>query len=151
PFGFFMASLSGSAILFDLDGTLVDTAPDLAGTMNDIMAKLGLPPIPLKEVRDLVGHGARALIVHALAYHRQTASEGEIDRMFDAFIDIYAARIANESRPFPAAPLVLDLLIARGAALGVVTNKKESLSRLLLDALDLAPRFGAIIGYDTAA
>lgn len=146
-----MPILSDSALLFDLDGTLVDTAPDLAGTMNDIMAKLDLPAIPVGEVRNLVGHGARHLIEHALAFHGRAASSAEIDGMFSAFLDIYAARIAKESRPYPAVEPALDLFAAQGAALGVVTNKPENLTLLLLDALDLVPRFGTIIGYDTAA
>lgn len=145
-----MAGLNDAALLFDLDGTLVDTAPDLAGTMNDLMAKLQLPAIPIHEVRHLVGHGARYLIEHALAFHDRTATSAEIDKMFAAFLDIYAARIAKESRAYPAVESVLDLLAIKGAALGVVTNKPESLSLLLLDALGLIPRFGAIIGYDTA-
>jgi phosphoglycolate phosphatase len=72
-----MSSLDGSAILFDLDGTLVDTAPDLAGTMNDILARQGLAPIPINEVRHLVGHGARALIEHGLALRGRAASAAE--------------------------------------------------------------------------
>ena len=145
-----MPQLSGAALLFDLDGTLVDTAPDLAGTMNDIMAKLQLPAIPVGEVRHLVGHGARYLIEHALAFHGRTATSAETDNMFEAFLDIYATRIAQKSRPYPAVESVLELLAANGASLGVVTNKPESLSLLLLDALGLIPRFGTIVGYDTA-
>jgi phosphoglycolate phosphatase len=144
-------SLAGCALLFDLDGTLVDTAPDLAGTMNDLMAKLGYPPIPIATVRILVGRGARVLIEHGLAFHGHTASEHEIDQMFEAFIDIYATRIAQDSRPYPAVESVLDLLIAKGAKLAVVTNKPEGLAKLLLDALGLSPRFGTVIGYETAA
>jgi phosphoglycolate phosphatase len=143
--------LTGAAILFDLDGTLVDTAPDLAGTMNDILAKLALPPLALATVRHLVGHGARALIEHGLKTHERAANAGEVDLMLQAFFDIYAARIANESRAFPGAQVTLDLLTARGCVLGVVTNKPEDLTRLLLDALGLANRFGALIGRDTAA
>jgi phosphoglycolate phosphatase len=145
------STLSGAAILFDLDGTLVDTAPDLAGTMNDILAKLALPPLPLATVRHQVGHGARALIAHGLKTHGREASAEEIDLMLRAFLDIYGARIANESRAFPGAQVTLDLLTARGARLGIVTNKPEDLTRLLLDALGLADRFGALIGRDTAA
>ena len=145
-----MTGLGGAALLFDLDGTLVDTAPDLAGTTNDIMAKLSLPPIPVDTVRHLVGHGARALIEHALAFHGRRATSAQVDDMFTAFLDIYGARIAQESRPFPAVESVLDLLASKGASLGVVTNKPEGLTLLLLDALGLMPRFGAIVGYDTA-
>lgn len=145
-----MSALAGTALLFDLDGTLVDTAPDLAGTTNDIMAKLSLPPIPVYTVRHLVGHGARALIEHALAFHGRLATSAEVDDMFTAFLDIYAARIAQESRPFPAVESVLDRLASKGASLGVVTNKPEGLTLLLLDALGLMPRFDAIVGYDTA-
>jgi phosphoglycolate phosphatase len=140
----------GAAVLFDLDGTLVDTAPDLAGTMNDILIKAGLEPLPVRQVRTLVGRGARFLITHGLEARGRTASEAEVDEMFAAFLDIYAARIAQESRPYAGAELVLDLLITKGAELGIVTNKPEGLTRLLLDALDLAGRFGTFVGYDTA-
>lgn len=143
--------LKGAALLFDLDGTLVDTAPDLAGTMNDLLAKLALPPLPTATVRHLIGHGARALITHGLKFHGRDASREELDQMLEAFLDIYAARIANESRPFSGAQVTLDLLTMRGCALGVVTNKPEGLTRLLLDGLNLADRFGAIIGRETAA
>ena len=143
-------SLSGSALLFDLDGTLVDTAPDLAGTMNDLMAKLGYPPIPIDTIRVLVGRGARALIEHGLAFHGHTASAVDLDQMFAAFIDIYATRIARESRAYPTVEPVLDRLIAMGAKLAVVTNKPEGLAKLLLDALDLTTRFKTVIGFETA-
>ena len=147
-----MASiLSGAAVLFDLDGTLVDTAPDLAGTMNDIMAKLSLPPIPIEEVRHLVGRGARVLIEEALKFHGRPVEGPAFDQMFRAFLDIYATRIALQSRPFPAAQMVLDLLMANRTLLGIVTNKPEGLTRLLLDGLGLAERFDVVVGFETAA
>jgi phosphoglycolate phosphatase len=145
------APLNGAAILFDLDGTLVDTAPDLAGTMNDILGKLGLAPLPVQEVRPLVGHGARALLLRGLERHSHTVSPEELEQMLVAFFDIYASRIAKESRLYPRTQMTLDLLSAGGASLGVVTNKPEDLSRLLLDALGIADRFGALIGRETAA
>lgn len=145
------APLNGAAILFDLDGTLVDTAPDLAGTMNDILGKMGLAPLPVMDVRPLVGHGARALLLRGLETHSHTVSTDELDQMLVAFLDIYASRIAKESRLYPRTQMTLDLLSAGGASLGVVTNKPEDLSRLLLDALGIADRFGALIGRETAA
>lgn len=145
------APLNGAAVLFDLDGTLADTAPDLVGTMNDVLAKLALPPLPVDEVRPFIGHGARALLIRGLAAHGRTASPPELDQMLIAFLDIYGARIAKESRLYPRAQMTLDLLIAGGAGLGVVTNKPEGLSKLLLDALGIADRFGALIGRETAA
>jgi phosphoglycolate phosphatase len=145
------APLNGAAVLLDLDGTMADTAPDLAGTMNDVLAKLALPPLPVEQVRPLVGHGARALMVRGLAAHGRTAAPAELDQMLVAFLDIYGGRIAKESRLYPRTQMTLDLLIAGGAKLGVVTNKPEGLSRLLLDALGVADRFGALIGRETAA
>lgn len=144
------APLNGAAILFDLDGTLVDTAPDLAGTMNEVLAKLGFPALPVEHVRTLVGHGARALLLRGLETHGRTVSTDELDQMLSAFLDIYASRIAKESRLFQRAQVTLDLLIAGGASLGVVTNKPEYLSKLLLDALGIADRFGVLVGRETA-
>lgn len=136
-------------IVFDLDGTLVDTAPDLVDTLNVIFAREGLPPVPYDKARTMIGGGARRMIEAGLTYERRPAGPAEIDRLFVDFIAHYSAHIADRSRPFPGLDGALDRLAADGCTFAVCTNKLEGLSRLLLDALDLTGRFAAICGQDT--
>jgi phosphoglycolate phosphatase len=136
-------------VVFDLDGTLVDSAPDLVATLNVVLAGIGLPPIAFAAARNMVGGGARVMIERALAAERRRLAAFEIDRLFQMFIDHYAAHIADASRPFPGVETALDLLDDGGCALAVCTNKLEWLSVRLLDALGLSRRFTAICGADT--
>jgi len=142
--------LAGAVIALDLDGTLVDTAPDLIGVLNQILGEHGHHGLPLESARTLVGHGARVMLERGFAASGETLAPGAMDRLFPHFIDLYVARIAVASRPFPGALSALDDLAAAGARLAVCTNKPTDLSRALLDALDLAPRFAAIVGPDLA-
>jgi phosphoglycolate phosphatase len=141
--------MGGVTIVFDLDGTLVDTAPDLVDTLNVVFGREGLPPVPFATARNLIGGGARRMIERGLAAEGRSCSPGEIDRLFRHFIDYYTAHIADRSRPFPALETALDHLAAEGARFAVCTNKLERLSVKLLEALGLAPRFQAICGQDT--
>jgi phosphoglycolate phosphatase len=136
-------------IVFDLDGTLVDTAPDLIGALNHVLAAEGLPPLPLDRARNLIGAGARKLIERGLEAEGRVADGPELTRLTKDFIDHYAAHIADESQPFEGLSTALDALEARGCRFAVCTNKLEWLSRLLLDKLDLSRRFAAICGADT--
>jgi phosphoglycolate phosphatase len=136
-------------VVFDLDGTLVDSAPDLIATLNIIFARTGLPPVAYDAARNMVGGGARALIVRGLKAEGRTLDVIEIDRMVSDFIDHYAAHIADQSRPFPGLESALDTLAARGCRLAVCTNKLEWLAVRLLDALELSQRFATICGGDT--
>jgi phosphoglycolate phosphatase len=136
-------------VVFDLDGTLVDTAPDLAATMNAVLAGLGRSTLAPETVRNLVGRGAGVLMGRAMAETGPAASPAEIARLTEEFVEIYAGRIAEESRPFPGAVAAMDRLAALGSRLAICTNKREGLSRLLLDALGLEGRFAAVIGGDT--
>ena len=136
-------------IVFDLDGTLVDTAPDLITALNHVLDREGLPPVPLQSARNMIGAGARKLIERGLEAEGRTMTVDELNRMTADFIAYYADHIADESRPFPGLETALDDLAARGHRLAVCTNKLEWLSRKLLDALDLSPRFSAICGADT--
>jgi len=136
-------------IVLDLDGTLVDSAPDLVATLNIIFARTGLPPVAYDAARNMVGGGARALIVRGLKAEGRTLDVIEIDRMVRDFIDHYAAHIADQSRPFPGLESALDTLAARGCRLAVCTNKLEWLAVRLLDALALSQRFATICGGDT--
>lgn len=136
-------------IVFDLDGTLVDTAPDLVDTLNVIFAREGLAPVPYDKARMMIGGGARRMIEAGLAFERRPSSTAEVDRLFKDFIAHYSAHIADRSRPFPGLLEAMDRLAADGCQFAVCTNKLEHLSRLLLDALKLTARFKAICGQDT--
>jgi phosphoglycolate phosphatase len=136
-------------VVFDLDGTLVDTAPDLVDTLNVVFAREGLPPVPYAEARTMIGGGARRMIEQGLTAEGRSFARADIDRLFAGFIEHYAAHIADRSRPFPGLETALDTLQAGGARFAVCTNKLEWLSVKLLEALGLAPRFAAICGQDT--
>lgn len=141
--------MSRPTIVFDLDGTLVDTAPDLADTLNVILARSGLPTLAYADAKPLIGFGARRMIENGFAAAGRPAAD--IDGMYEAFIACYADHIADRSRPFPGVETALDKLAQRGCRLAVCTNKLEWLSVRLLRALGLADRFAAICGQDTFA
>lgn len=136
-------------IVFDLDGTLVETAPDLIRATNHVMALAGLEAVPPADIRPSISFGGRAMIVKALELRGARLAEAEIDRLLEHFLAHYAANIAVESHAFPGLEAALDALAARGARLAVCTNKREGMSRLLLGALGLSERFQAIAGRDT--
>jgi phosphoglycolate phosphatase len=136
-------------IVFDLDGTLVDTAPDLINALNFVLDREGLPPVPLHAARNMIGAGARRLIERGLELEDRAASPADITRLTDDFIAYYAAHIADVSRPFEGLERALDDLGAAGYRFAVCTNKLEWLSKLLLDRLGLSARFAAICGADT--
>lgn len=142
--------LNGATIAFDLDGTLVDTAPDLVGALNIILAQESLPPLPFDEVRLMVGRGARALLERGFAAAGAPLTAEQAPALVQRFIDVYLARIADESAPFPGVVQVLTDLKAAGAKLVVCTNKLTNLSVALLDAVALSPFFEAVIGADLA-
>jgi phosphoglycolate phosphatase len=141
-----MAALT---VVFDLDGTLVDTAPDLIETLNVVFAREGLPPVDHAAARNMIGGGARRMIESALKFEGHLITSDAVDRMFADFIAYYADHIADRSRPFPGLDAVLDHLAARDCRFAVCTNKLEGLSRQLLDALGMTHRFEAICGQDT--
>ena len=136
-------------VVFDLDGTLVDTAPDLINALNFVLGREGLPAVPIKSARNMIGAGARKLIERGLELDGRQAGPADIIRLTNDFIDHYAAHIADESRPFEGVEDALDALSARGHRFAVCTNKLEWLSKLLLDRLGLSARFSAICGADT--
>src|SRR5712671_3440182 len=136
-------------VVFDLDGTLVDSAPDLADTLNIIFAREGLPPVAYDTARKLVGGGARSMIERSLAAQGRKLDTPAVDGLVKGFIDHYAAHIADRSRAFPGLEAALDELAAGGCRFAVCTNKLEWLSVRLLDALGLSSRFAAICGQDT--
>jgi phosphoglycolate phosphatase len=136
-------------IVFDLDGTLIDTAPDLIDTLNLILAREGLPAMPFEAARRLIGSGSRGMLERALVEDGRPTTKAEMDRLFAAYIEHYAAHIADRSRPFPQLEATLDRLAADGHRLAVCTNKLGWLARLLLTKLKLTPYFAVICGQDT--
>jgi phosphoglycolate phosphatase len=140
---------SAPTIVFDLDGTLVDTAPDLISALNFVLDREGLAPVPLHAARNLIGAGARRLIERALELEGRHASPQDIARLTADFIEYYADHIAEAARPFEGLESALDELSSRGFRFAVCTNKLEWLSKRLLDQLGLGGRFAAICGADT--
>ena len=136
-------------LVFDLDGTLVETAPDLIGALNFVLDREGLAPVPLAKARNMIGAGARKLIERGLELEGRAASVEDINRLTKDFIEYYAAHIADASRPFEGLESALDELSERGFRFAVCTNKLEWLSKRLLDQLDMSSRFDAICGADT--
>ena len=141
--------MADPTIVFDLDGTLVDTAPDLIDTLNVVFAREGLPPVAYATARDLIGGGARMMIARGIEAEGRALAAGDLERLFAEFIAYYADHIADRSRPFPGVTEALDALAGQGYRFAVCTNKLERLSLLLLQKLGLAERFAAICGQDT--
>jgi len=136
-------------VVFDLDGTLIDTAPDLINALNFILVREGMPAVPLATARNMIGQGARRLLERGLELDGRVISPDDVNRLAVDFIDYYAANIAVESRPFEGLEATLDALAGHGYQFAVCTNKLEWLSKLLLDQLGLSSRFAAICGADT--
>jgi len=138
-------------IVFDLDGTLVDTAPDLIDTLNVILARHDVAPVDFDQARTMIGLGVKPLLQRALASKGVQYPPARIDQLFAEYLEVYAAHIADRSRPFPGLESALDALAAQGCRLAVCTNKLEWLSVRLLNTLGLNARFAAICGQDTFA
>jgi phosphoglycolate phosphatase len=141
--------MPGPTIIFDLDGTLIDTAPDLIETLNVVFAREGMPPVAYETARNLIGGGAKAMLARGIEAEGRAVEPATLERMFADFIAHYSAHIADRSQPFPGLTEALDTLSQRGFRFAVCTNKLERLSVLLLEALKLADRFAAICGQDT--
>lgn len=142
--------LEGIAISFDLDGTLVDTAPDLVRSTNMVMDHAGLARISLDSVRGMVGQGARALIVKAAAAGGVTFGQNDLEAHVDYFLEIYQAGLTELSRPFDGVDETLVLLAEQGAILSVCTNKPPHLANPVLQAFGLERHFKAIVGNGQA-
>lgn len=136
-------------IVFDLDGTLVDTAPDLVGALNFVLQREGLPLVPVASARTMIGAGARKLIERGLEIEGRAMSVADIDRLTVDFIAYYRDHIADASLPFDGLHASLDNLEEQGFRFAVCTNKLEGLSKLLLAKLEMTGRFAAICGADT--
>ena len=136
-------------VVFDLDGTLAETAADLVATLNVVLGAEGLPPLPLREARDLIGAGARALIQRGFAASGRELLPDRLDALFRVFVTHYEANLCVHSHLFDGVEACLDRLDAAGFRLAVCTNKFEGQSVALLRALGIADRFQAICGRDT--
>jgi len=141
-----MRDLEGWTIAFDLDGTLVETAPDLIGTLNRMLAQHDLPAVPLASARNLIGHGAIALLKRGFEAAGAAWDETASPVLLKAFLADYLAHIADHSTAYPGAVEALDALSARGAILCVATNKPTDLAVALFAAIGLSGRFAAICG-----
>lgn len=135
-------------VIFDLDGTLVDTAPDLCASLNHALAEVGRRQVDAATVRHLVGHGARALIERGLA-ETGGMDEALAGRALPAFLAYYADHIADGSRPFDGAEAAMTALAASGVTLAVCTNKPVALADQLIAALGWSGHFAAVLGGDS--
>jgi phosphoglycolate phosphatase len=145
-----MADFPFDVVAFDLDGTLADTAPDLAAALNHTLTALGRPTVDPGSVRHLVGQGAKALLRKGLAASG-AADEALVEQGFPIYLDFYSANICVGTTCYPALEEAMDALDARGVKLAICTNKPERLTHLLIDALGWSGRFAAIVGADTLA
>lgn len=133
-------------LLFDLDGTLVDSAPDLAGTANDLRVARGLKPLAYAQLRPMVGAGARGMVSRAFGV---APGDDGFEALRDAFLAHYATRLLRETRVFEAVDALLDAVEARGLPWGIVTNKAERFTRPVVEGLGLQRRAAVVIAGDT--
>lgn len=131
-------------VIFDLDGTLVDSVEDIAHSVNELLQELGRPPLPLATVRDYIGSGVRQLVLRAIA----PAGEREVGEAVDRYLSIYRRRLLDHTRPYPGVREALEEL-ERNRVLAVLTNKPRSESLRILEGLSLAARFRAVYGGDS--
>ena len=146
-----MAIDSPPIAVFDLDGTLADTAGDLVGTLNVILGREGLSPLPVRKARDMIGAGARALIERGFEAAGRELTPGRLDELFRGFMAHYGENICVRTRLYPGVRTALDRLEAAGFILAVCTNKVEEHSVKLLRELGIGHRFAANCGRDTFA
>ena len=137
------------AIIFDLDGTLADTAPDLLAALNHSVRDHGFPEFTLHEIGHLVGQGSIAMIRRAFALHELPLGDELLSRLHKEFLVHYEANIAVHSKLFPGALDLMDALASDGHKLCVCTNKYESMAKRLLEDLKVSPYFSAVTGGDT--
>lgn len=141
--------MKNATLVFDLDGTLVDSAPDLVAATNHALADLGLDPIAAETLRGTIGFGARRMILEGLNQTGRTLPEAEVDRLLARFLAYYEPNIARESRPFDGVVAALESFRSRGARLAVCTNKRLALATHLLAELNLDGLFDAVAGRDS--
>lgn len=139
-------------VLFDLDGTLIDSVPDIARAVDRTLLALGLPPAGAHRVRGWVGRGSRRLIAESLrAAGRAEPPEALLDTALAHYLEDYLADCVRDTQPFPGARELLRALGGAGVACACVTNKPEAITRRILDGLGLAAAFGCVVGGDSGA
>jgi 2-phosphoglycolate phosphatase len=138
------------AVLFDLDGTVLDTAPDLLATMNTLRSRRGLPAIALNGFRDQVSRGARAMLGVGLPGFAHLQGDA-LATIVDEFLAAYEEEIFRDSVLFPGMASVMNVLDARGIPMAIVTNKPVRMAERLLDAMQLSSRFAVLLGGDSLA
>lgn len=143
--------LEGWTVAFDLDGTLVETAPDLIGTLDRMLSARDIAQMPVEAAQHLVGHGALALLRHGFQEAGAPWDEDQAQTLLAEFLTDYLDHIADHSRPYEGVVEMLERLADRGAQLCVATNKRTDLSLALLDALDLTGRFAVVCGPDAVS
>ncbi|WP_421361519.1 phosphoglycolate phosphatase [Agrobacterium rosae] len=142
-------SLTSPLVIFDLDGTLVDTAPDLIDSLNYAIAAAGLAPTTYADLKHLVGHGARVMIKRAFALRNKELSDADLEPLYERFLAHYLEQMPGQSVPYPGIVSALDRLTAAGFTLAVCTNKTTVLAIPLLEKLGLSHHFAAVTCGDT--
>lgn len=144
-------TLQGWTIIFDLDGTLIDTAPDLLNAMNHVLVQFGLKSISEEEIRSMVGQGARAIMSKGFVYHGFSLSEAQLTEAVDVFIRYYSDNLDIDSKLSPFVVEALDALIGHGATLCVATNKTQSTTDQILRSFDIYDRFKVVFGPESVS
>lgn len=144
-----ISALQHVTIIFDLDGTLVNTAPDLQAALNQTLKKHGHAPVGPEVSQSLIGRGAKAMLTAALAYQGVTAPSARLQLMFEDFLTTYTINIDTFSAPYPGCVAALDRLTEAGALLAICTNKTQRLADHLIQSLDMDNYFAAIVGADS--
>jgi phosphoglycolate phosphatase len=144
-----MANFPFDTIGFDLDGTLVDTAPDLCRAVNHALSTIGRPPLSEDATREVIGGGTRAMLTRALERTGGPVAEADFEQLYLSLIDYYERHTSEHSAPYPGCLAALDALAGKGCRLAVVTNKQERFARKLLDELGMTDLFAALLGGDT--
>jgi len=137
------------AVLFDLDGTLIDSAPDIADAINEVLAAEGLAPLTLSEVGGMIGHGVAALVHRAFAARGRPLEGAEHERLTEAMMAAYVPRATAKTLLLPGAAEAVRFFAMRGVSVGVVTNKPKSVTDLILRRFGLAETVGVVIGGDS--
>ncbi|WP_111746063.1 HAD family hydrolase [Salinisphaera orenii] len=139
--------MSASAVLFDLDGTLLDTAPDLVGAVNELRHEHGLDTLPRSVLAPMCSYGARGMLERGLDLR---PGDNDYEATYHAFIDRYQARLTRETAPYPGIRALITELVERGWHWGVVTNKAEALAVPLMQTMGFEPPPGCVVGGDSA-
>ncbi len=144
-----LAKASRGTLIFDLDGTLVDSAADISGSLDTLMQEHGMAPFGLEQGRKLIGHGIANLVKSALKLRGVSDVDAVSPPLIARFTEIYGARLTQITRPYAGVIETVTMLHARGWRMGVCTNKREAFARQIIDDLGMAPFFEFVCGPDT--